>query len=125
MPWSVSSRAAWLLGCWRIAARMSPAFASSRCALWMCRIAVCSTRRNAIVCSGSRSDAAALSLDRLVEVGAERAPQRRQVRAAGREDPLAVGIVREGVEQVLEREIRMPPRDGFAERDGENDFKSG
>ena len=68
---------------------------------------------------------AALALDRLVEVRAERAPQRRQVRAAGREDPLAVGIVRERVEQVLEREIRVPPRDRFAERDVEDDFKSG
>ena len=104
---------------------MSPAFASSRCALWMCRIAVCRTRRNAIVCSGSSLRPAALALDRFVEVRAERAPQRRQVRAAGGEDSLAVGIVREGVEQVLEREIRVPPRDRFAERDGENDFKSG
>ena len=68
---------------------------------------------------------AALALDRFVEVRVERAPQRRQVRAAGGEDSLAVGIVREGVEQVLEREIRVPPRDGFAERDVENDFKSG
>ena len=68
---------------------------------------------------------AALALDRLVEVRVERAPQRRQVRAAGGEDSLAVGIVREGVEQVLEREIRVPPRDRFAERDVENDFKSG
>ncbi len=67
---------------------------------------------------------AALALDRLVEVRAERATQRRQIRAAGREDSLAVGIVREGVEQVLEREIGVPPRDRFAERDRENDFKS-
>ena len=69
--------------------------------------------------------AALLALDRLVEVRAERAPQRRQIGAAGGEDSLAVGIVREGVEQVLEREVRVPPRDRFAERDGQNDFKSG
>ena len=60
---------------------------------------------------------AALALDRFVEVRVERAPQRRQVRAAGREDALAVRIVRERVEQVLEREIGVPPRDRFAERD--------
>ena len=67
---------------------------------------------------------AALALDRFVEVRGERAPQRRQVGAAGREDSLAVRIVREGVEEVLEREIGVPPRDRFAERDVENDFKS-
>ena len=66
----------------------------------------------------------ALPLDGFIEVGAERAPQRREVRAAGGEDSLAVGIVREGVQQVLDREIRVPPRDPFAERDVENDFKS-
>ena len=35
------------------------------------------------------------------------------------------GIVRQRVEQVLEREIRVPARHRFAVRDGENDFKSG
>ena len=68
---------------------------------------------------------AALPLDRFVEIGAERATQRRQVRAARREDSLAVRVVSEGVEQVLEREIGMLPRERFAERDIENDFKSG
>ena len=63
------------------------------------------TRRNAVVCSGSCSTPPAEPLDRFVEVGAERAPQRRQVRAAGGEDALAVGIVRERVEQVLERHV--------------------
>jgi len=33
--------------------------------------------------------------------------------------------VREGVEQVLEGQIRVPPRHGFAIRDGENDFERG
>src|SRR5260370_285242 len=55
MPSSASSCAEWLFGWWRMAARMSPAFASSRCALWTCRIAVCRTRRKASVCSGSCS----------------------------------------------------------------------
>ncbi len=103
---------------------MSPAFASSRCALWMCRIAVCSTRRNAIVCSGSRSAPRRWrSIDSSRYVPSARA-QRRQVRAAGGEDSFAVRIVREGVEQVLEREIRVTARDRFAERDVKNDFKS-
>ena len=67
--------------------------------------------------------AAALALDRFVEVGAERAPQRRQVGAAGGEDSLAVGIVRERVEQMLERQIGVLPRHRFAERDRQDDFK--
>ena len=53
IPCSASSRAACVFGCCMIAARMSPAFASSRCAACTCRIAVCSTWRNAAVCSGS------------------------------------------------------------------------
>ena len=65
---------------------------------------------------------ASLALDRFVEVRAERAPQRRQVGAAGREDSLAVRIVREGVEEVLEREIRVPPRDRFAEGNVQHDL---
>ena len=62
-------------------------------------------------------------LDRLVEVRVELAPQLGKVGAAGREDALAVGVVRERVEQVLEREVGVPARDGFAERDVENDFE--
>jgi hypothetical protein len=53
------------------------------------------------------------------------AAKRRQVRAAGGEDALAVGVVGEGIQQVLEREMRVPSRDRFAERDGEHEFKSG
>ena len=97
---------------------MSPACTSCRCALCTCSTAVCSTRRNAAVCSGSRSCAALQLLDRLVEVGVEVAAQPRQIGAAGGEDPLAVGVVRERVEQVLEREVGVPARDGFAVRDG-------
>jgi hypothetical protein len=66
-----------------------------------------------------------MSLDRLIEVGAERAAQRRQIRATRGENSFAVRIVREDVQQVLEREIRVSARHRFAERDGEHDFQSG
>ena len=66
--------------------------------------------------------AAALPLDRFVEVGAERAAERRKVRAAGREDAFAVRIVGQDVEQVLERQVGMPARDRLAERNAQNDF---
>ena len=68
-------------------------------------------------------DSSAEALDRFVEVCPERAPERRQVGAAGLKDSLAVGIVRESIEQVLERDVHVPPRDGFAERDVEDDGK--
>ena len=68
-------------------------------------------------------DSPAEPLDRFVQVRAERAPQRRQVRAAGGKDALAVGIVRESVEQVLQRDVGVPPGDCFAERDVEHDGK--
>ena len=64
-----------------------------------------------------------LALDRLLEIRLERLAQGRQVGAAGRENALAVGIVHERVEQVLERQVGVPARDCFAERDGEHDFK--
>jgi hypothetical protein len=67
---------------------------------------------------------AALAFDRFVEIRIERAPQRRQIRAARRQDSLPVRIVRERVEQVLEREVGVPSRDRFAERDIQDDFKS-
>jgi hypothetical protein len=69
--------------------------------------------------------AAALLLERFVEVGPERSAKGRQVGAARREEALAFWIVRKRVEQVLERQVRVPARDGLAERNGENDFKSG
>ena len=54
---------------------------------------------------------AALELfDRLAEVRVEVAAQARQVGAAGGENPLAVGVVRERVQQVLERDVRVPAR---------------
>ena len=109
-PCSASSCAACVLGCCSIAARMSPACTSWRLALCTCSTAVCSTRRNASVCSGSLLLAARELLDRLVEVLVEVAAQPRQIGAAGGENPLAVRIVRERVEQVLERQVRVPPR---------------
>ena len=63
-------------------------------------------------------------LDRILEVLVEIAAQLRHVRAAGGEDPLAVGIVRQRVEQVLERQVRMPPRGRFPVGDGQDDFES-
>ena len=49
----------------------------------------------------------------------------REVGAAGAEDPLAVGVVRQRVEQVLERQVGVAPRDRFAERDVQDDFDRG
>ena len=104
---------------------MSPACASSRCALCTCSTAVCSTRRNAAVCSGSSLAAARQLLDRLVEVGVQVAAQLPQVGAAGREDALAVGVVEQRVEQMLEREVRVAARHRLAEGDVEDDLDGG
>ena len=60
--------------------------------------------------------------DRVVEAVADVPPQQRQIGAARRENALAVGIVRERVQQVLEREIGVAARDRLAERDMEHDF---
>ena len=64
-------------------------------------------------------------LDRLAQVGVQVAPQPRQIGAAGGEDPLAVGVVRERVEQVFERDVGVPARHGFAIGDGQDDFNGG
>ena len=61
-------------------------------------------------------------LDRVLEVLVEIAPELRHVGAAGREDPLAVRVVRQRVEQVLERQVRVAPRGRFAVGDGQDDF---
>ena len=58
--------------------------------------------------------AALVVLDRLVEIRRQVLAQRRQIGAAGRENALAVRVVRERVQQVLEREVRVPARDRFA-----------
>ena len=63
--------------------------------------------------------------ERFVEVGVEVAPQPLQVRAARDQDALAVGIVRERVQQMLERDVRMPAGDGLPIGDGEDDFDGG
>ena len=49
-------------------------------------------------------------LDRFLQVLVEILAQLRQIGAAGGEDPLAVRIVGERIEQVLEREVGVPPR---------------
>ena len=61
-------------------------------------------------------------LDRVLKVLVEIPPQLRHVGAAGREDSLAVGVVRQGVQQVLEREVRMTPSRGLAVGDSQNNF---
>ena len=63
-------------------------------------------------------------LDRVLEVLVEIAPELRHVGAAGGEDPLAVGIVRQRVQQVLERQVRVTPRGRLAIGDGQDDFES-
>ena len=109
-PCAASSCAAYDLVCCSVAASTSPDCTSWRPALWTCSTAVCSTRRNASVCSGSfcwpRANCSTDSLQVPVEIVA----QLRQVGAAGGEDPLAVRVVRQRVEQVLERQVRVPPR---------------
>jgi len=61
-------------------------------------------------------------LDRIVQIRVQAAPQEAEVHAAGAQNALGVGVVRQRVEQVLEREIRMPARHGLAERDVKNHF---
>ena len=68
-------------------------------------------------------DAAAQPFDRRIEVRAERSPQSVHVGAARLEDPFAVGVVRERVQQVLERQIRVTPRDRLAKRNIQDDFQ--
>jgi hypothetical protein len=61
-------------------------------------------------------------LDVLVEVLVEIAAQLRQIGAAGGENTLAVGIVCQRIEQVLERQVGMTPRRCLPVRDRENDL---
>ncbi len=63
-------------------------------------------------------------LDRFLEVFVEISPELRQICAARGENPLAVLIVRQRVQQVLERQVRMTPRCRLAVCDGENDFQA-
>jgi hypothetical protein len=66
-----------------------------------------------------------LLFDRIVEIRVQVAPQPRQIGAARREDPFAVGVVRERVEQMLEGHVRVTPRNGLAVGDGQNNFDRG
>ncbi len=61
--------------------------------------------------------------DVLVEVLVEIAPELRQIGAAGGEDALAVRIVRQRVQQVLERQVRVTPRRRLAIGDGQDHFQ--
>ena len=61
-------------------------------------------------------------LDVFVEVLVEVAAELWQIGAAGSEDALAVRIVRQRIEQVLERQVRMMPGRRLAVGHGENDL---
>ena len=63
--------------------------------------------------------------DRLVKAVADVASQQREVRAARAENTLPVGIVRNRIQEVFEREIGVAARHGFPERDVEHDFDGG
>ena len=62
-------------------------------------------------------------LDGVVEVVVQVFAQPRQVGAAPEQDALAFRIVRERVQQMLERQIGVPPRHGLAIGDGQDDFE--
>ena len=64
-------------------------------------------------------------LDAFVEILVELLAQSRQIGAAALQDALAFAIVRERVEQVLERQIRMPPRHRLAVGNRQHDFDGG
>jgi len=53
------------------------------------------------------------------------AAQFRQIDTAGGENPFAVGIVGERVEEMFERQVCMTARNRLAERDIQDDFKCG
>ena len=60
--------------------------------------------------------------NRFAQERVEIAPQFRQVDAAGLENPFAFDVVRERVQQMFEGHVRVPPRDGFAIRNRQDDF---
>jgi hypothetical protein len=62
-------------------------------------------------------------LDLAVQILVQLEPQARQIRAARGENRLAIRIVRQRVQEVLERQVRVPPGCRFAVRDGEDDFQ--
>jgi hypothetical protein len=63
------------------------------------------------------------ALEGLVEVVVELASQPCHVHAASLQDALAFRVVRERVQQVLERQVRMTPGDGFPVGNGEDDLE--
>ncbi len=63
-------------------------------------------------------------LDRLFEIPVEILAKLRQVGAARGQDALAIGVVGERVQQVLEREVGMPPRGRLSIGNGQDDFES-
>ena len=66
---------------------------------------------------------AAVLFDRIPQVLVEILPQLWKVRAARGQDSLAVLIVRQRVQQVLERQMRVTPRGCLAIGNGEHDFQ--
>jgi hypothetical protein len=65
------------------------------------------------------------TLDRTVEVESQVAAETREIGAACRENALAVGVVRQDVEQVLERQVGVAAGDSLAQCDVEDDGYSG
>ena len=84
-----------------------------------CRLERAAERRRlfglALMTAGQR-------FDRVIEAVGDVSPKERQVGAARRENPLSVGIVRDRVQQVFERQICVAARDRLAEGDMKNDF---
>jgi hypothetical protein len=66
---------------------------------------------------------ARILLDRFLQILVEIAPKLRQIGAARGENALTLGIVRQRIEQMLQREVRVPPGSCLAVGDGQNDFK--
>src|SRR5262245_45261646 len=62
-------------------------------------------------------------LDALFEMLVQFLPKARQVDARPSEDAFAFVVVRERVEQMLDGQIRVPPRHGLAICNGQNDFQ--
>ena len=122
IPWPASSCAAYDLFCCSVAASTSPRLhllPSGALHVQHRRLQHTPERQRLL---GLLLLPAAELFDRLFQVFIEIAAQLRQIRAARREDALAVLIVRQGVQQVLERQVRVTPRRRFAIRDRKNDF---
>ena len=66
--------------------------------------------------------AAAQLFHRAFEILIELSPQAHQVGARALQNPFAFRVMGERVQQVLEREVRVPPRYGLAVGDRQDDF---